>query len=280
MGRQRLVVLAVVGLLASLVAAPVAAQQPPGLPLQISLGDSWAAGVGAPAGEGYVEQVHQQLRTRWDCLPPAAPRVPRGCRQLRLVDLSVGGATTTSLIATQLPAAVELLEQRNRDRNRHNDVQVVTLHIGGNDVVGPVLAACLGGLTPSCLDVVDQGFAAYRANLDLILSTLRTAAGPDTAIVIGTYDNPIATCELAPVPGAIQLGAMVLEGADAVPGGPIDEGLHDLIREVAAAHDVLVADAFGRLGPDDWVGGSDCLHPDASGYDVVTEVVLETLGVG
>ena len=34
---------------------------------------------------------------------------------------------------------------------------------------------------------------------------------------------------------------------------------------------------FGDLGPQDWVGGNDCLHPDDSGYDKVTAAFVEVL---
>jgi lysophospholipase L1-like esterase len=157
---------------------------------------------------------------------------------------------------------------------------VVTLHIGGNDVTNPIIQACLGGVSPACLEVVEQEFADFRADLDHVLSALREAAGPDTPIVIGTYDNPIPHCELGPVPGASLLGAMVLEGSSAVPGGPIEVGLHDIIRELAAEHDGLVAEVFGQLAPADWVGGGDCLHPVASGYDKVADAFLDALGLG
>lgn len=100
------------------------------------------------------------------------------------------------------------------------------------------------------------------------------AAGPGAAIVLGTYDNPIATCTLGTVPGAIALGALTLEG-----GGPIPSGLHDIMREVAAEHGVLVASVSGQLAPADWVGGNDCLHPRDSGYAKVVTAFLQTLGV-
>jgi hypothetical protein len=79
--------------------------------------------------------------------------------------------------------------------------------------------------------------------------------------VIGTYDNPIPTCDLAAVPGAIQTAALTLEGGPGVP-----QGLHDIMRDVAADYGVEVAEVYGDLGPQDWVGGPDCLHPDDSGY--------------
>jgi lysophospholipase L1-like esterase len=162
---------------------------------------------------------------------------------------------------------------RNGDRNPRNDVEVITLHVGGNDVTGPIIAACLGGLTAGCVATIQAELTAYRADLERLLSALRSAAGSDTAIVIGTYDNPIATCTLGAVPGAVQLGALTLEG-----GGPIPDGLHDVMRQVAAEHDVLVASVYGELVPADWVGGNDCLHPRDSGYAKVVAAFLETLG--
>ena len=121
--------------------------------------------------------------------------------------------------------------------------------------------------------MIQAEFAAYASDLDVALSTLREAAGPDARIVIGTYDNPIATCFLGQVPGAVQLGALVLEG-----GGPVPQGLNDIMREVAARYDVEVAEVFGDLVSQDWVGGTDCLHPDDSGYDKVTIAFQEVLG--
>lgn len=278
-GTRGTIVVMVAGLLAGLMAVPASAAggSPPGLPVQLSLGDSWGAGVGASAGQGYVEQLYHDLQQRLDCLPAASPRARSGCKQLQLENLSVGGATTPSLIANQLPAAVALLESRNGDANPRNDVEVVTLHIGGNDVTGPIIAACLGGITPTCLETVDREFGDFRTDLDVALSSLRSAAGSDTPIVIGTYDNPIPTCDLGAVPGAALLGAIVLEGSSAVRGAPIEDGLHDIMREVAADHDVEVAEVFGLLGDDDWVGGSDCLHPDGSGYEVVADAFLSAL---
>ena len=257
-------------------AAAAGAKPPtvPGLPVQIALGDSWAAGVGAVprSTEGYVPQLHDVLRQRFDCLPGRAER-RHGCKHLQLVNLAVGGATTPSLIQGQLPAAVTMLERRNGNRNPRDDVEVVSVHIGGNDVTAPIIAACLaGGLTPSCVQTIQAELAAFRSDLDAALSILSAAAGPRGAIVIGTYDNPIPTCQLAAFPGASQLGALVLEG-----GGPIAVGVNDVIRFVAATYGLGVAEVFGDLEPNDWVGGTDCLHPDNSGHDEVTDSFAEVL---
>ena len=55
-------------------------------------------------------------------------------------------------------------------------------------------------------------------------------------------------------------------------------GLHDVMRQVAAAHGVLVASVSGKLVPGDWVGGNDCLQPRDSGYAKVVSVFLDALG--
>ena len=71
----------------------------------------------------------------------------------------------------------------------------------------------------------------------------------------------------------MQLAALVLEGRPAL----VPEGLHDIMRDVAADYGVEVAEVFGDLGPQDWVGGNDCLHPDDSGYEKVAAAFAEVL---
>lgn len=96
----------------------------------------------------------------------------------------------------------------------------------------------------------------------MILGALRGAAGPDTKMVIVTYDNAIPFCPLGTTPGAAQLGALVLEGHAAL--GIV--GLNDVIRANAADHGVAVADTFGHLGAGHWSG--DCLHPEAGRAEI------------
>lgn len=244
-----------------------------GIRLTLATGTGYGAEV--PSEGGYVARLHEVLQDRYDCLPSARSHPDHGCKQLQLVNLAVGGATTPSLIAGQLPAATSLLEARNHDHNPRNDVEVITLHIGGNDVVGPIVAACIGGPTPSCFETIAAELAAYRDDLDAALSRLRAAAGDRTRIVIGTYDNPVPTCDLAAVPGAVELSALVLEGGPGVP-----QGLDDIMRDVGADYGVEVAHVYGDLAPQDWLGGSDCLHPDDSGYAKVAAAFAEVLLTG
>ena len=101
-----------------------------------------AVGVGAsdPAVTGYVPLFHDLLRGELACRPSHRP----GCRKLALDNLAVGGATSATLVRDQLPDAVTELEARNHDRRPNNDVKVITIDIGGNDV----FAAALAGTGP------------------------------------------------------------------------------------------------------------------------------------
>jgi lysophospholipase L1-like esterase len=272
--RHAVVLVSMLFVLGAAMAAPASAASP----VQLSLGDSWAFGVGAavPSEGGYVPQLHRLLQQRFDCSPSPNPKPNQACKKLQLVNLAVGGATTPTLIANQLPEATSILRDRNGNKNPRDNVEVVTISIGGNDVTNPIIAACVPGLpamSTGCIAVIQSEFAALRTDLTAALSALREAAGPDARIVIGTYDNPIPTCVLGTVPGANALSLVVLEGGTA----SVPDGLNDVIRSVAANFGVEVADSFGKLAPQDWLGGQDCLHPVDSGYTKVAQAFYDVL---
>ena len=268
---SRRVMVVVAGMLLGLLtgSGPASAEPDPapiGRPLYLALGDSLAAGVGAsnPTVTGYVPQLYELLRQQLACQPAGRP----SCRSLALRNLGVGGATSTTLLATQLPAAVAELQARNHDPNPHNDVQVVTIDIGGNDVFG-VVSSCAAGPTPECAALIQARLQSFAVNLTQILGQLRAAAGADTVIIAMTYYNPLPSCRLASL---APLADAVLEG-----GLGVTVGLNDLIRSIAAAHGVLVAETYGQLGPGELVGGSDCLHPNDAGYQRITEAFAAAL---
>jgi lysophospholipase L1-like esterase len=255
----------------------------PGLPVYLALGDSWAYGQGAanPATGGYVAQLHDALQGDLDCLPARSANAADGCKHLQLVNLGRPGTetrpgVTAPIVAEeQLPVAVPMLRARNHDKNPRNNVEVVTLHVGGNDVSGPIQQACLGGFDPNCQLTFVTEMAAFEADLRDVVAQVRAAAGDSTPIVLGTYDNPVPYCWLGEIPGAVQLGALVLEGS---PDGSLP-GVHDIVRSVAADYDATVAEVFGQLGAGDFVGGTDCLHPTDAGHDKVTASFLQSLGL-
>ena len=248
-----------------------AADRPPGLPIQLELGDSWTYGDGAsdPSSGGYAGHVYRHNLTNLDCLPANSENFATGCPGLQRLTLARQGTadnpgvTTDLFIAEQLDEGVALASARNSDNNPRNDVVTILLSVGGNDVSKPVLQACIGGLTSTCLDVIGERVGHVDENLELILAALREAAGPDASIVILTYDNAIPSCPLGSTPGAGPLGNLVLEGH---PGLGVT-GLNEVIRSRAAQHDVHVVEVFAALQGTDWVG--DCLHPNDSGYEKI-----------
>jgi hypothetical protein len=117
--------------------------------------------------------------------------------------------------------------------------------------------------------------ATFESDLDHVVSELRVAAGDETPIVLGTYDNPVRTCWLYPAFGeeAVVLGAMMLEG---LPDGSLD-GIHDVVRRVASRYDADVAETFGALSPVDFVGGDDCLHVTDSGHAKISAAFSDVI---
>lgn len=276
--------------LVPLVSAPASAAPPRvpdrvGAPVHLALGDSVAAGVGArPYVTGYPELTVDRLSAGYN---PAANKATRGgTTELELVSLAVGGATTTSLIAAQLPQAVALIAERRADRDPFNDVEVITLTISGNDVFTPVLAACVLAPDPSsCQAVTDARLSAVSAQLTSILEQLTAAAGPRAEVVVTTYYNPIGSCFVTAVnPAAPAIADVVLEGGTRQLVGPLgtstltlSSGLNDVIRAAAATTGAQVADLYGRVVAGQFVGGSDCLHPNQAGHATTAEIVYETL---
>ena len=153
----------------------------------VSLGDSYAVGYQPGRGstrEGFADQTVRKARNR-------------GYR-LKLVNFGCGGATTTSIIKrkgcprralapgaapydnlTQATAAARFI------RSHRDEVVLVTVSIGGNDVTKCALAA--GDPVPCVADAVGD----IDRNLGVLVRKLRKAAGPKPRIVGTTYPDVI-----------------------------------------------------------------------------------------
>ena len=288
--------LVVSGVLGGGAAAAVPGNSPdlvPGLPVYLALGDSIANGqqsadvvpddywatVDAWQASGYVAQFGKDLESTLNCLPGKGKNTPTGCRQLQLMNLArsmvpaaveppgLPGLTTQLLINEQLPAATALLERRNTDKNRRNDVQVVTVTVGGNDAFEPITTACLGPDPSGCRAAIQSVFTTFGQNYTYILSELRAAAGTKTRIVTMTYYNPVPYCDLSQAnPMAGPFVDWVLEGGTLPGVGTLPVGYNDLIESISAQFEATPAETFGMLDADDFIGGSDCLHPNLSGH--------------
>lgn len=263
--RRTLILIAVAAFVVVSAVVPAAADSPRGSAV-LAVGDSVAAGIGSsnPDKIGYVPRFHRALRSE-SCTEDN----PEACPHVELVSFAVPGATSDTLVADQLNPAVAEIAARAADGDPNNDVEYITVTIGGNDAFEPIIAACAAGVTPACAGTIQTVFGTYQANLATILGTLRAAA-PDAEIGIMTYYNPLGSCDLADLE---ELADLVLEG-----GGPLPAGLNDIIRGVAGATQVTTVETFGLLGERDYVGGSDCLHPDNSGHKKIARAFARALG--
>jgi len=240
---------------------------PPQPALYLALGDSVAAGVGAqPPSRGYVSVLYGKLTAARSCGQGQAI----GCR-IDLTNLAIPGATTTSLIGDQLPAAERILQERYHNQLPVDDVRLITLDIGGNDIFQPIVTACTDAASAACQTAIQNQLQQVATNYNVILSRLRAAAGPDTVIAVMTYYNPLPTCRLASL---APLAEVVLEG-----GGPVPAGLNDIIRSAAAAHDAVVVETAPVIQNTDLVGGTDCLHPNNSGHHDIADAFANAIDV-
>ena len=249
---------------------------PPSPATYLALGDSVAFGTGAtePKTQGYVPLLAAELQGK-GCGKGKGKGKAVGCR-VELVNLAEEGATTTTLLSGQLQAALDLIEERNATRTPVDDVRLITITIGGNDVVGPVVAACSGGATPTCLQAISSQFAQLGTNYANILSQLRAAAGPDTTIAVTTYYNAFANprCEFTFLSA---LGEIVLEGG-ALPNGPtLPRGFNDVIRQQAAAYGAVVVDTAPVVSPTSETQ-PDCLHPNDAGHRDIAGAFADAVG--
>jgi lysophospholipase L1-like esterase len=150
----------------------------------LALGDSFAVGDGASKkSEAYVPLFLSFLEQDKN-------------ESLSLRNLAVDGETTTSMIAEgQLGVALAELRFRNHDSDPKNDVFVITIDIGGNDVrdlagEGRPCAPPTSITDPACTRAVTSALQTLSENLRAILRTVRVAAGPDVRIFVLDYFNP------------------------------------------------------------------------------------------
>ena len=204
-------------------------------------------GASDPTTTGYVPLFHQFLLTE-------------NGEDTVLINLGHSGDTSSTLISHgHLAAALTQIGS--------GDVTVVSVDIGGNDLFA-LLPICSEGLTPPCLTAVNDTFTTFSNNFDFILDELRMAMDSDAQIMVMTYYNSLlhpgcSFNRLAPV------GDIILEG-----GGPLPEGLNDLIRSIAAIHGAEVAETFGLIGPSGLQ--PDCLHTNDAGYKIIADAFIDS----
>lgn len=237
-------------------------------PLYIALGDSLSQGIGA-SDMGKTAFV---------------PLVAATLDGYELLNLGHGGDTSTDLLQHgHLDEAIATIEERNGDASGGNDVRLVTLEIGGNDLLQIYFSLVQTGTCPDvatsldkpqCVDALRSAFDGFRPNLTKALDGLRDA-DPSLPVLLLTLYNPFQH-----FPGAGELGELSLEGKLDT---PFTAGLNDIIREVAAGRDdVTVVDVYSRFqGRSQELIAGDLIHPNDAGYQVMADAVIAVLpGVG
>ncbi len=172
-------------------------------------------------------------------------------------NLAVGGATTQTLIADQLPRAEAVL--------RSGNVRLVTIDIGGNDFASLFgNPACVqDALAPGCplTSVLDP----VRERLDTIFTRLRQA-GPGTPIAVMTYPN-------------------LFSGSGHPFEQPAENALSRMdgvIRDLAQQHGLLLVDPWdafqGKSLQYTHVGDAKFdPHPNDAGHQVLADAFLPVL---
>ena len=182
-------------LLAALTVAPTASAATPQKFL-VSLGDSYAVGFQPGVGStrnGFVDQLPGLAKSRG--------------YNLKVVNFGCAGASSTAVMeqvgcgnqalglgATPYPKQTQLAAATKFIKANRSKVALITVAIGGHDLISCVRAA-------DTLGCVLAAAAAIKTNVTAAAKALRAAAGPKTRIVGTTYLDAV-------------LGAWVKPGGD------------------------------------------------------------------
>ena len=233
--------------------------------LYIALGDSLSAGVGA-SDRGATAFV---------------PRVSEGLgEEIDLLNMGHSGDTSLELLDHgHLGAAVAEVERLNGDDDSNNDVKLVTLEIGGNDLLDLFFSLVLSGrcpaleqslLIPQCVDPLRDTLDRFGPNLGMALDRLQEADPGLTIVVMTLYD---------PFSGGLETISELVELAlEGMPDTPFPEGLNDIIRSEVAERELVLVDwypLFEGKG-NEYIAG-DFIHPNDAGYQVMADAVLREI---
>lgn len=230
----------------------------------IALGDSLAVGVGAsaPARNGYVGRVASAL--------PG----------LTLRSLAIGGETSSSFIAGgQLALAIDAIEGADPA------AALVTLDIGGNDLLRLLWTEPCASSPASdgCRQLVLTTVMQFEENYRRIVADLTEALArraPSARLAVVTYFNPFSGTDAAHE-SAADLALLGTDGViDCERAGVTDRGMNDVIACVGQEAGAVVVDvhpAFAGLGLELTHVGSDDIHANDRGYEVIADAIVDAL---
>src|SRR3972149_9790532 len=106
-----------------------------------------------PLGDSLSEGVGASVRGESDFVPLVRDGLPG---EFELLNLGESGDTSADLIGHgHLDTAVNEMKQRRGDDDPDNDVKLVTLEIGGNDLLNIFFDLVLPGTCPSTKEALD-----------------------------------------------------------------------------------------------------------------------------
>ena len=247
--------------------APVATDGS-GVPVYIALGDSLSEGIGAsaPGSTSFVPLVHDSLPGRY-----------------ALQNLGHSGDTSQQLLDHgHLDDAIAEIEQLNGDSDADNDVRLLTLEIGGNDLLRLYSSFVITGIcpdvdtlltTPDCVDALTAALTNFEPNFAATLDTIEAAA-PSLEVIVLTLYDPFSG--RLPVQSAIS--QVALEG---MAGSPFPEGLNTIIRRLVEGRNVTLVDLYPLFqGRGSELISIDFIHPNDAGYAVMAEAVIAVISAG
>ncbi len=207
------------------------------------------------------------------------PLVAKGLGASELINLGVPGDTSADLLAGPLDEGISEIQRRRSDGIPGNEVSVITLEIGGNDLLNLYFDLVVPGVCPNlteglanpkCVAGLQAALDEYGPNLHEALARLKDAA-PDIPVFLLTIYNPFSGGSQ----NIDEVAKLALEGE---PGTPFPEGLNDIIRSEGQAAGVQVVDIYPLfLGKASQYIYRDLIHPNDTGYKVMAGAVLEAM---
>ncbi len=235
-------------------ASPAAAKE---APAYVALGDSVAFGVGAsdPSSGGYVALTYDALRK--------SDRYRN--RGLELVNLAVPGATSSDLLLSggQLERALNEIRERQEDVSSADDnVEIITIDIGGNDVLALATSdsPCPADpISPECESLLQGMVDRLEENLTEVVSSLREAAPMAHIIVLDRY---------SPLSGRVGAEDLVADLAVR----KINDVTESVVSQMELGVDLASVYPLFR-GRASQLVADDNLHPNDDGHALIAEVV-------
>ncbi|MDA1349612.1 MAG: SGNH/GDSL hydrolase family protein [Chloroflexi bacterium] len=224
-----------------------------GQQVYLALGDSLAVSTGvANATNGYVSRFHGYLERE--------SGHPYG-----LVNMGVHGESSTSIQGRQLEAAIDHIRLLRDDGDPATRVSVVTLDLGGNDILYHLASDECRGMPwgAQCLRGVNRALNEFAVNFDSVVSQIAAELEPGAEFYIMTVYNPFD----------LGLDLAVEDLSNEVVGQ-----LNAVIRSTAEAHGATVADAFavmnGRANVWTHILRGD-IHPTDRGFQALAYSLVE-----